>query len=204
MEGDPSRAAPGPSLPAVPWYSRATNTWSIACVLRGDARASSTWLLKAAGSLRGRQRLPGVGDLEPPQAVTFSGPLARSQGIFQPESLRPKINSGTFTAASLHFSFGIPDAYVPTWAETGFGKFIWVQQHHQCSSASLWNVISACLSQPEQCHFVVFTWEGGEKGEGGIGSAQAQNTQTWASKSLWPMLVSSDLYQSPILSLTDY
>lgn len=43
--------------------------------------------------------------------------------IFQPESPLPKINSAIFTAASLHFSFGIPDSYLPTWADTGFGKF---------------------------------------------------------------------------------
>lgn len=134
----------GTSLSAGPWRSRAANTRNIA---RGDAWAStstgSTLLHKAAVSLRGQQWLPGMGDLEPPQAVTFSGPLASSQVIFQPESPRPKINSAIFAAASLHFSFGIPDAYVPTWAETGFGKFIWVQQHHQPSSTSLQRAISA-------------------------------------------------------------
>lgn len=88
----------------------------------------------AAVSLRGHQWLPGMGDLEPPQAVTFSGPLASSQVLFQSESPWPKINSAIFTVASLP---GIPDAYVPTWAETGFGKSVWVQQHHQPSSTSL-------------------------------------------------------------------
>lgn len=124
--GTRSAAGPGPALPAVPWHSPAANPEPAP----GDAWASTSagsTSLRAAVSLRGRQRLPGVGDLGPPPAVPFSGPLARSQAIFQPESQWPKINSAIFTAASLYFSSGIPDAYVPTWAETGFVRLIWVQ-----------------------------------------------------------------------------
>ena len=46
--------------------------------------------------------------------------------IFQPESPLPKINSAIFTAASLHFSFGIPDSCLPNRADAGCGKFNWV------------------------------------------------------------------------------
>lgn len=74
-------------------------------------------------SLRREQQLAGLGDLEAPQVVTFSGPLACSQVIFQPETLLPKINALISAVASLHFSFRIPDSYLPTWADTRFGKF---------------------------------------------------------------------------------
>lgn len=155
-------ARPGTALPAVPWHSPATNTRSIpAC---SEEMPGLPPLLAArlrvAVPLRGCQQLAGVGDLGPAQAVTFSGPLACSQVIFQPESPWPKINSAIFTVASLYFSFGIPDAYVPTWAETCFVKFIWVLQYYQPSSASLQRAIPACLSQPEQSCLVVCTWEG--------------------------------------------
>lgn len=101
------------------WHARARRPLAqpghkcMARVLRGGCLGlhlgGSTLLHRAAMSPRRGQRLAGLGDLEPPQAVTFCGPLACSQVIFQPESPLPKINSAIFPAASLHFSFGIPD-----------------------------------------------------------------------------------------------
>lgn len=78
-------------------------------------------------------------------------------------------------------------------------------RQHQPSVASLHQkAAAACLCQPEQSRFVVSTWEDVEKGGGGKGSAWSTRNPDLGSKSVQPTLVSSDLYQRPILSLADW